>query len=966
MDAMQCHRAWAATMILLLGAGLATCEPGTISDPCPAGSWIDERCIPRDCADRACPADFVCVDGACVEVACWDVECPPEQVCAGGQCYPRDCETRTCPGVGEVCVDQECQPAACVGVECPPGEVCAQGRCYPQDCQTHDCPGYGTVCIAEQCQDRSCVGVECPPDQACASGYCYPSDCEQTGCFGDGEVCIDGRCVRRSCVGVECPPGERCADGYCLPADCADVNCSPAGEVCQDGVCVPADCVDVECEGRERCARGQCFDTVCGLTECAADEVCIETAAGWNCTHVLCVGVECPPGERCADGRCLPSDCDHLRCGVDEVCLDGRCVPEGCAFVECPQGEVCGADRECYPLDCADVACGDFELCVDGQCIDRLCVGIECPAGERCAGGRCYPLDCAQPCGPDQVCIDGRCTDAACAGCRCCPEAPCTLNAQCETVDCCGQRLTCLFDAEAGLPVWSEGGDRCSDLDPCTLSDRCRQGVCSGEPIECFDPPADTCEGQTRVSYPLEGVCNAGECTYPAHREECEIACQDGVCTGEPCGDITCDAGELCVDGACSCGGTGPDCDSPQVCCGEVCVSVNVDPDNCGFCGNVCGPHSSCHGGTCHCDFPYGNCNGDWADGCEVDTLVDLLHCGGCGQPCPAGVHADRNCVNGVCRYACDSGWDDCDADPATCETDVQSDDANCGGCGLRCGARARCIDGDCVCDQGWGDCNRSQTDGCETDLDESAYHCGGCDQPCLDDAHSTAQCVNGTCQRSCQPPMQDCDDDPGTCESNADTDPDHCGDCDTQCGGQHAVPVCNDGQCGVDGCQDGWCDLDGQAANGCEHDLDTDPNCGEYMSLGAVSGDEGSDQITEIARGEHVYRVHVQETYTSMVNTRDLSAMVRLTPPAGCDYDLEIYCDNCASAADSSSNAGSAQEEVYVRWDEGSIAGLPDGGDDDRYIYLRVTLASCALCDEYTLEVFGHQDLGGENCDTP
>ena len=64
------------------------------------------------------------------------------------------------------------------------------------------------------------------------------------------------------------------------------------------------------------------------------------------------------------------------------------------------------------------------------------------------------------------------------------------------------------------------------------------------------------------------------------------------------------------------------------------------DPENCGACGHVCptgpGQVGTCTQGTCGvtCAPGHADCNGDPADGCEVDTATDPGNCGACGTTC--------------------------------------------------------------------------------------------------------------------------------------------------------------------------------------------------------------------------------------------------------------------------------------------------------------------------------------------
>jgi len=69
-----------------------------------------------------------------------------------------------------------------------------------------------------------------------------------------------------------------------------------------------------------------------------------------------------------------------------------------------------------------------------------------------------------------------------------------------------------------------------------------------------------------------------------------------------------------------------------------------------------------------------------------ADTRTDPAHCGGCGMDCGDPFGATVTCTNGLCTSTCDEGFADCDSDDSNgCETDLASDDANCGACGAMC-----------------------------------------------------------------------------------------------------------------------------------------------------------------------------------------------------------------------------------------------------------------------------------------
>jgi hypothetical protein len=77
--------------------------------------------------------------------------------------------------------------------------------------------------------------------------------------------------------------------------------------------------------------------------------------------------------------------------------------------------------------------------------------------------------------------------------------------------------------------------------------------------------------------------------------------------------------------------------------------------------------------------------------GC-FDTARDPQNCGTCGYDCSASF-ADVACINARCSRACDAQHDDCNRDLASgsegdgCETRIDNDARNCGGCDVRCAA---------------------------------------------------------------------------------------------------------------------------------------------------------------------------------------------------------------------------------------------------------------------------------------
>ncbi len=75
--------------------------------------------------------------------------------------------------------------------------------------------------------------------------------------------------------------------------------------------------------------------------------------------------------------------------------------------------------------------------------------------------------------------------------------------------------------------------------------------------------------------------------------------------------------------------------------CNGLCVDTTVDDTNCGQCGHVCPPSSSCSFSVCQCTGGLTLCN----NAC-VDTTVDKNNCGACGHVCGN----NNACVNGGCQ----------------------------------------------------------------------------------------------------------------------------------------------------------------------------------------------------------------------------------------------------------------------------------------------------------------------------
>jgi len=290
------------------------------------------------------------------------------------------------------------------------------------------------------------------------------------------------------------------------------------------------------------------------------------------------------------------------------------------------------------------------------------------------------------------------------------------------------------------------------------------------------------------------------------------------------------------------CGGP---CPAGRTCCENRCVDFTSDPQNCGGCASSCSPAGAanasvmCQGGRCVplCFPGFGDCDNAPSNGCEVALLASAFNCGGCSRGCSMN-HASPRCDTGRCLLTCDPGWGNCDGDPANgCEVNILTSAEHCGGCGTACYAPnhngVRCESGACrytACESGFDDCNRDNADGCEADLQRDVERCGACATRCMPTPGRAATCVSGVCgtTMTCAAPRADCDGMAANgCEVDLQASALHCGRCGAACGTRNATAACEAGRCALR-CEAGFADCDGVNGDGCEVDLRaTAAHCG-------------------------------------------------------------------------------------------------------------------------------------------
>ena len=159
-------------------------------------------------------------------------------------------------------------------------------------------------------------------------------------------------------------------------------------------------------------------------------------------------------------------------------------------------------------------------------------------------------------------------------------------------------------------------------------------------------------------------------------------------------------------------------CGEGETECAGRCVRLDLDPANCGACGNVCAPGTTCVGGVCECPGGLTLCDGEC-----VNTQSDDANCGGCGITCASPdprCAASSVCLAGTCADTC-TPLCPC---PTGC-ADFDNDPNNCGGCGVVVPSTFICSGGAPVCPPGTRQCG----DVCVALNDPR--HCGGCEMVC-------------------------------------------------------------------------------------------------------------------------------------------------------------------------------------------------------------------------------------------
>ena len=482
---------------------------------------------------------------------------------------------------------------------------------------------------------------------------------------------------------------------------------------------------------------------------------------GTCCGGRICeLGLACGRGDRCVIEAGSPLPCERTgQCAVGLTCerpddeTPGRC----CA----PARSTCAASSDC----CTGLACDADGVCSPPADVDPDNPGCGGPGAVCCAGFTC--LD-------EGVCRDGRCTGCGQEGEPCCDGAsPCTSRS-----------LSCeVSEGPGGEPVATcvdplDPSRRCGGIDEPCCDDESDGGGCEGD-LTCG--PSDLC---------LRPDDRGAEGERCRSRDGCDsgLLCDrrddpDGVCADTPdgCGrdgQMCCDLGgssALC-EGALSCQfGECDTCRGPSLTCllgsllpgeeccgGSSCRPAPLIPRCCMGQGARCSGSLDCCGlmqcrdGTCQCGARNTFCldSAECCDGLVCDNFLcragtDTMDpmCTGRGTSCEtnAGCCGALVCSETRSEPTAPAVRQCCSVADTACES------------GDDCCGRMACDDGECVCVDRGGLCDRD-VECCDEDICVA----GGCadgegcareTETCTDDGSSAPRCCGGL---RCDVPVTD------------------------------------------------------------------------------------------------------------------------------------------------------------------------------------------------------------------
>ncbi len=781
---------------------------------------------------HACGSTEACVAGVCV------LNCPAGQQACGAQCVTLSADVMHCGACETACgAGQVCSAGVCAN-SCGAGLVDCNGSCRsiqndPTACgacanQCASGPNSSAVCAAGQCGVRCATGFgDC---DATATNGCETTLDSVTNCGGCGITCsfanASATCGATGCAFGACNAGyadcdSNAANGCEARTDSDRANCGACGNACGAGqVCSNGACATSCTPGLTEC-NGACHDLTTDPSACGACNTVCAAGAGATafCASGAC-GVRCAAGLGNCDGdatngceTALDTTANCGGCGV--ACsfanASATCGANGCAFGACSAGHA----------DCDGTTVNGCEVNTQSDLANCGACGNACAAGQVCSNGACAATCMTGLTNCSNSCRNVQTDPSACGDCA----------TQCPS----GPHASPLCGAGSCSIVCATGFGNC-DGNATTGCETALDSIsnCGGCGIACSYANASATCGATGCAF---GACNAGfaDCDNNA-ANGCEANTLGDRNNCGACGNA-CAAGQVCSSGACT-----ATCMTGLTNCSNSCRNLQTDPSACGDCATQCpsGPNgaSICSAGTCGitCSAGFGNCDGTASNGCET-ALNTATNCHGCGVVC-SFANASGTCGASGCAFgACNAGYASCDGNAANgCEVNTQNDRNNCGGCGTVCGNGQVCSNGACVATCMTGLTNCSNT--CRN-LQTDPSSCGACGTVCPSGPNATPYCSVATCGITCAAGFGNCDGNSANgCEAALNTVA-NCRGCGVACSFANAGATCAVTGCAIGTCNAGFANCDNNASNGCEVSTLSDRNncgaCGNACGAGQV-----------------------------------------------------------------------------------------------------------------------------------
>ena len=696
-------------------------NPCTTGDTCQAGKCLGGAGLDCDdndlCTKDTCDPKTGCLHAFANGVPCDDGQkCTTQDVCNGGKCLgvaPNCADNNPC--TDDTCADATgcvhlpnaatCDDGnTCTGIDTCAASVCVHGG--PLNCDdlnpcTKDSCDVAAGCVhaasdgkcddgnactgGDHCAGGLCTGatVSCDDNNICTTDSCDP----EQGCAHAGAdvACSDNNpCTANdNCSGGQCAPGTAvtCDDGIACTADscdpalgcvhmataatCTDGNACTTGDACVGGTCQPSG--NLACNDGNACTNDSCaFDTGCVYGN-ADDALCNDgnaCTAGDICTSGECLGtpsVVCTNSDQCHDaGTCNPASGACEGTGASSAVEQAQLVGDGSLGFDFTNGI-----GQSFTVGKSGAFAG-VEVSL-GPCNNALTSGMFHLGIYDAANKLLGTVDKAQAAFASVGCGgNGLIANTVGVGYFDLSSAGISVTA--------GQVLSWRLTATVGpnAPVCNKNGapmGTCSNGGPpmCMNDSDCggfyyiRGTNCSG--IGCSGNPGDYVGG-TELMGQADGTFTANGGFDLAFKSFITdtlaktdgTTCDDGLlcttsdqCTAGVCGGapVVCTAaGECQAVGTCDTG-TGT-CTNPAASDGTSCTGNHLAGGKCqaGLCGGQCATG-------------WGDCNGTFSDGCELDVSSDTFNCGSCGSSCfsPGAVCSDSKCGCGPqtqdCGFQC-------------------------------------------------------------------------------------------------------------------------------------------------------------------------------------------------------------------------------------------------------------------------------------------------------------------------